>query len=314
MLLKPNQGECMKSRQGLFFILLSLLIIQCSKPKQAVDPAYAKTVEDWHTQRVTRLKTSENSWLNLIGLFWLKEGENKFGSDSSNVIVFPAKAPKFCGSFTLNNGAVTLHVAKGVAITADGKPVTEMKMHNDTDSNTSKLRCGSLLWYAIKRGSDYAIRLRDLENPLLKSFQGIERYPIDQAWRIEATLEPYTPPKTIFVPTILGTIDTMTSPGALRFEIDGTAYRIDPVLEDNSDKEFFIIFGDKTNGAETYGGGRFIYIPRPDSTGRTFLDFNRAYNPPCVFTTFATCPLPPAQNKLPIKILAGEKKWGESRH
>jgi uncharacterized protein (DUF1684 family) len=304
----------MRIAVSLITIIAALTLIQCGKSTSTNDPDYVKKIEEWHSARVQRLKTSDNSWLNLVGLFWLKEGQNKFGSDSSNAIIFPDKAPRFCGTLELKNGSVTVHVIKGINITVDGRSVSEMKLSSDADSNTTRLRYGSLLWFVIKRGNEFGIRLRDFESPLLKSFEEIERYPVDQAWAVEATLEPYHPPKIIQVPTILGTIDSMISPGALRFTIDGTPYRIDPVIEENGDTQLFIIFGDKTNGSETYGGGRFIYIPVPDSTGKTTLDFNRAYNPPCVFTSFATCPLPPPQNKMPIKVRAGEKKWDQGHH
>jgi len=290
--------------------LTVLLLIACNgKPKVTTDPAYVKLIQDWHDARIKRLP-SENSWLNLAGLFWLKEGANKFGSSKENDIVFPANAPSYCGIFHLKNGEVTLEPARGVEILQNGKPIKAMRLFSDADSNTTFLRLGALKWNIIKRGDKMGIRLRDLESPLLKSFNGIDMYPIDAHWRVEAKLEPYNPPKVIAVPTILNTIDSMPSPGALVFLVDGETCRIDPVIEEPGASEWFIIFGDKTNGSETYGGGRFIYIPSADSTGKTVIDFNKAYNPPCVFTDYATCPLPPAQNKLSIAVVAGEKKYG----
>lgn len=300
--------------RSIIFFVISISFLQCAKPRPPADPAYIKTVMDWHDKRIERLRTSPNSWLNLAGLFWLKEGRNRFGSDKKLDVVFPEKAPAFCGIFYLKNGQVKIEPAKGLKILNDGKPISEMKLRSNADSNTTVLELGSLRWFIIKRGDKVGVRLRDVESPLLKEFTGIETYPIDAEWRVEATLEPYNPVKFIPVPNILGTIDSMESPGVLRFDIDGKTYRIDPVIEEKSDTLLFIIFGDQTNGNETYGGGRFVYIPFPDANGKTFLDFNRAYNPPCVFTDFATCPLPPPQNKLAVKIFAGEKKWSETRH
>ncbi len=295
-------------------ILLISLIFSCKpvKEKAPADPAHVKEINDWHAKRVERLK-SPTGWLSLVGLHWLKEGENRFGSDSSNQLVFPQKAAGFCGKFILKNGKVTIEVAKGVEITHDKKPVSKMELEDDTDSNRTTLNMGSFQFFVIKRGHEFAIRLRDTENSLIKDFTGIERYPVDPSWRVEATFEPYDPPKIIAVPTIMGTIDSSICPGALVFEMEGETYRLEPVLEDGSD-ELFIIFGDKTNGAETYGGGRFLYSKMPSADNKVIVDFNKAYNPPCVFTEFATCPLPPSQNKLPIKIPAGEKKWGNKKH
>lgn len=301
-------------KQLLVLIFLSLAVFSCkpAKEKQPPDPAYLAAIEEWHTKRIERLKSS-TGWLSLVGLHWLKEGENKFGSDSSNQLIFPKNAPPFCGSFGLRNGMVSLKVENGIPIVHNGKAVTQMNLRNDLDSNTTVLQMNSFRFFVIKRGHEYAIRLRDVENPLITSFNGIDRYPIDTDWRVEARFEPYDPPKIIAVPTIMGTIDSSKCSGALVFDIDGETYRLEPVAEDGSD-ELFIIFGDKTNGKETYGGGRFLYSKKPSADNKVIIDFNKSYNPPCVFTEFATCPLPPSQNKLPIKITAGEKMWGHTHH
>ena len=295
--------------------LLSLFILNGCKPakeKKPTDPAYVSAIEEWHAKRIERLK-SPTGWLSLVGLHWLKEGENKFGGDSSNQLIFPNKAPGFCGSFFLHDGKVSISADKAAKILVHEKPVLKMELKDDTDTNTTVLQMGSFRFFVIKRGSEYAIRLRDTQNSLITSFSGIERYPVDQTWQVEAKFEPYDPPKIVLVPTILGTVDSSKCPGALVFQIDDKTYRIEPVLEDGSD-ELFIIFGDKTNGSETYGGGRFLYSKKPSADNKVIVDFNKAYNPPCVFTEFATCPLPPSQNKLPVKITAGEKMWGHKTH
>ncbi|MBL7960166.1 DUF1684 domain-containing protein [bacterium] len=293
-------------------IFLSIIVFSCkpAKDKKPADPSYIAAIDEWHNKRVERLK-SPTGWLSLVGLHWLKEGENKFGGDSSNQLIFPKKAPAFCGSFFLQNGKVSLDVAKGIQIVNNGIPVTQMQLRSDADSNTTVLQMNSFRFFVIKRGHEFAIRLRDTENPLISSFKGIERYPVDPSWLIEAKFEAYSPPKIIGVPTIMGTIDSSKCPGVLVFEIDDETYRLEPVLDEGSD-ELFIIFGDKTNGFDTYGGGRFLYAKKPGADDKIIIDFNKAYNPPCVFTEFATCPLPPSQNKLPIKITAGEKMWGKA--
>jgi len=282
-----------------------------SKSKDGDD--YVAQVREWHKQRIERL-TRKNGWLSLAGLYWLKEGKNSFGSAASNDIQFPAgKAPDFMGTFILENRETTVQIKSGIKVTNDGKPVTKMQLHSDADENPTILSYGSLSWYIIKRGEQYGVRLRDSENPHIRDFKGIDMYPIEEKWHVKATFEPFDPPKRIAVPTILGTVSQEEAPGTLIFQIDGKTCRLDPVMEEGTN-QFFVIFGDKTNGSETYGAGRFVYVDQPAADGTTFIDFNKAYNPPCAFTEYATCPLPPEQNQLPIKITAGEKKYTGSHH
>jgi len=175
------------------------------------------------------------------------------------------------------------------------------------------LSYGTLMWYIHKVDDKYAVRLKDSENPARIHFKGIETYPIDAKWRIKAKFEPYDPPKHLPIPNIMGFNTDEISPGRLVFKVKGKTYSLDPILE-VGEKDYFIIFGDKTNGIETYGAGRFVYASPPDSDGFTYIDFNKAYNPPCVFTKYATCPLPPPQNRLPFKVTAGEKKSAGAHH
>lgn len=191
--------------------------------------------------------------------------------------------------------------------------VTAIVMHNDLQDHPTKLTLGPLSWTIIKRGEKYGVRLRDHEHPLLKTFDGITTYPIDSTWRVEATFEPNNPPKILAIPTILNTIDEEPSPGAFVFKLNGKTYRLDATGK-MTDKDLFVIFADQTNGKETYGAGRFLYVPTPNESGKTIIDFNKAYNPPCAFTAYATCPLPPEQSKLPVRITAGEKKYAYAAH
>ncbi len=184
-------------------------------------------------------------------------------------------------------------------------PVT---LASDADEDTTMLRRGSLLFYLIRRGDRLGVRVKDSQSEARRNFRGLDYFPIDPGWRIEARFEPYDPPKSISVPNVLGQDNAEKSPGAVVFEHGGKTYRLDPVLE-RGETDYFVIFGDRTNGNETYGAGRFLYV-KPPVDGRTVIDFNKAYNPPCVFTEYATCPLPPPQNKLPIRIEAGEKEYG----
>jgi len=172
---------------------------------------------------------------------------------------------------------------------------------------------GSLQWFVIERADRIGIRLRDTENPAIAAFDGIEMFPIDVGWRIPARFDRYDPPKMIRIPNIIGTVSVQPSPGAVVFDVDGEELRID-VTGDPYGERFSIVFGDRTNADETYGGGRFLTVNAPDDRDRMFIDFNRATNPPCAFTEFATCPLPPRQNQLPVRIEAGEKVYKKLPH
>lgn len=277
------------------------------------DAVYVAEIQQWHKKRIESL-TDQNGWLNLAGLFWLKAGENSFGTDASNDIVFPAgKAPPIIGSFVLEQGAVSVRIKPGVEVMHGDEPVSTLKLQSDAEGEPTMLTLGSLSWFIIKRGDALGVRLRDSENPRLRHFKGIETFPIDPAWRVEAMLEPYDPPKKMAVPTVLGTTLEQSSPGALVFQIHGNTYRLDPIAEPG-DKQLFVIFADATNGVETYGAGRFLYVDRPGKDGKAIIDFNKAHNPPCAFSKFATCPLPPAQNRLLVKVTAGEKKYEDADH
>ncbi|MCI0607183.1 DUF1684 domain-containing protein [bacterium] len=272
---------------------------------------HKKQIEEWRATRITRLK-SEDGWLTLIGLFWLQEGDNPFGSDPSNRIVFPkAKSPAKAGSLKLEKGTVRLEVQPGVQIITGGKPAQSMVLKSDASEEPTKLDLGSLRFFVIDRGGKLGVRVRDREHPARRTFTGTDSYPIDVKWRIEAKFEPHN--KKIPILNILGMVEDTPSPGTLIFQIGGKMYRLDAVLE-QGETDLFIIFGDQTNGKETYGAGRYVYTAPPGPDGKVILDFNKAYNPPCVFSNFATCPLPPPQNKLAVRIEAGEKKYVSAEH
>jgi uncharacterized protein (DUF1684 family) len=290
--------------------LLALIFILASGAAPAPE-AHRAEIEAWRAKRIASLKR-EDGWLTLVGLFWLQEGENRLGSDpASNRIVFPKDTtPKTMGSLDLAKGSVTLRAAPDAGLTSDGRPVTTMTLRSDAEGTPTVVKHGRLSFFVIKRGERLGVRVKDSANSVLRSFHGIDSYPIDRRWRFDARWDPYQPPKTIAVPNILGSVDQEKSPGAVVFEVAGRACRLDAVKEEGSE-DLFLIFGDQTNGVETYGGGRFLYAAPPGKDGRVVLDFNKAYNPPCVFTPYATCPLPPAQNRLPIRVEAGEKRYGD---
>ncbi len=283
-------------------------------PRRVAKPATtAETqradVEAWRAKRVASLK-KEDGWLTLVGLFWLHEGQNAFGVDpKTNRIVFPeAKGGKALGSLDLSGGVVTLRAWPDAGLTVGGRPAATMALRSDAEGEPTLLRRGSVSFYLVRRGKRFGVRVKDSRSPALLAFHGIESYPIDLKWRFDARFDAYPAGKTIAVPNILGSIEQEKSPGAVVFRLGGREFRIDAVAESGTE-DLFLIFGDQTNGIETYGGGRFLYAAPPDMNGRVVLDFNKAYNPPCVFTPYATCPLPPAQNRLGIRIEAGEKTY-----
>jgi len=292
----------------LFIIILAASGCSEKEPEPKGTPEYIAEIDQWHQKRIERLK-DENGWLTIVGLYWLKEGDNIFGSDKNNDIVFPENAPQYIGKVSLKDSVITLYVNKEVNVTNEGNPIKEIKLEHDLIGNPTILDLGSLRWYIIKRGDRYGIRLRDINVPLRNKFDGIERFPANEDWKITASFEAYDPPKVISLPTQMGTVVEEPSPGAVVFEKDGQTYRIDAV---DTGKRLWLIFADETSGKETYGAGRYLYIDKPDSTGKTVVDFNLAYNPPCVFTKYATCSFPPKQNLLKLKITAGEKMWEEN--
>ncbi|MBA4405979.1 hypothetical protein C0389_01765 [bacterium] len=291
---------------NILFALIAITLLQCgSNLREKGSPKYIAEIKEWHSKRIANLK-KENGWLNLAGLYWLKQGDNKFGADKSNDLVFPEeKAPAFIGSLILKDSVVTLKTNSGVEVKSNNAIVSMLELKNDTQGETV-LELGSLRWFIIKRGDKYGVRLRDLESPLLKSFSGVETFPVNSDWKIEAKLTKYNPPKKIEVPNVLGMTDTSVVNAGLIFERGGVTYKLDPL---DAGKQYFIIFADETSGEETYGAGRFLYIDKADSTGKIYIDFNKAYNPPCAFTKYATCPLPPKENNLKLKITAGEKAF-----
>ncbi|HXH29094.1 MAG TPA: DUF1684 domain-containing protein [Candidatus Polarisedimenticolia bacterium] len=273
---------------------------------------YEKEIRHWREEREARLK-ADGGWLTVAGLYWLREGDNRFGTDPGNAFVLPkSSAPAEVGVFTLRDGHVTARLDAGVTASLDGHPAQtgrEIGMRPDTAGEPDVLTLNALSMHVIQRGDRYGIRLKDLNSAARRTFTGLRWYPIQEPYRVQARFEPYDPPRTIPIPTILGTTDDMPCPGAAVFTLNGRKLRLDPVIEEPGADELFFIFADQTNGKETYPSGRFLYAAFPKD-GTLILDFNKAYNPPCAFTPYATCPLPPPQNRLPVRIEAGELSYG----
>ena len=290
----------------IFLLLIILGIFSCQSNTKKINEAdYIKSVHEWQEQRLQSLK-SENGWLNLVGLHWLKEGQNPFGSNEANNIIFPEKAPGFIGTIILYKGNISISVDKDVSVYVNDSLITERIINTDMEDNTTLFRMGSFRWHIIKRGDKYGIRLRDLESPVIEQFTELPSFPINLKWRVEAKFEKFESPKEIAIPNVIGDIDYEKCYGLLKFQIEEKEYSLMP-LGDGINSGLFLIFADETSAEETYGAGRFLSVEKPDKNGRTYIDFNKATNPPCAFTEFATCPLPPRENILSVKILAGEK-------
>lgn len=306
-----NTTPILRSPSSYLALLLVLLTIACShKPlKSQIDPAlYKSEIAQWQEQRLTEL-TSESGWLTLVGLYWLREGRNQFGNDPDpkNAIVWIPNIPgAFGGAFILEHGTVRLEAPFQPGFTLDGKPVTSIDLKSDADDHPTVLHIGSVSFQVIKRGDRFGVRVRDSQNPDRLLFKGTEFYPADLKWRLDAKFEAYNPPKPMPITNVLGMESSESSPGAVKFEVDGKEYRLDAITEKGETKLFMII-ADKTSGKDTYPAGRYLYVDPPNASGHLIIDFNKAYSPPCAFTKFATCPLPPRQNRLPFAIEAGEK-------
>ncbi|HZN54302.1 MAG TPA: DUF1684 domain-containing protein [Candidatus Polarisedimenticolaceae bacterium] len=274
----------------------------------AADVDFQKTEADWRETRAKRL-ASPNGWLTLVGLSWLSPGENVFGSDPEAAVPLPkGKAPLHAGKLILENGAVRIVAPADSGVTLDGKPVGERVLRDDTQEETDVLKIGEVSFYVIKRGDKFGVRVKDPNSPVRTEFKGLDYFPADPKWRVAATFKPYDAPRKVEIPTVLGTTETMEAPGLITFSVDGKTYTLEPVVEDPENPSLWFIFKDGTSAKETYGAGRFLYSDMPKD-GKVVVDFNQAYNPPCAFTPYATCPLPPKQNWLPVRVEAGEKAF-----
>jgi uncharacterized protein (DUF1684 family) len=262
-----------------------------------VRDSYSAEIDQWRADRRTRL-LSDNGWLTLVGLDWLHDGVND--------VTLPAHPPASV-RLILKNGRVTLQPSLRVMI--DGPT----GLRDDTDpQGPTVIPIGTLNFQIIKRsdktGDRFGVRVKDTQSDARKNFKGLDYFATNPSYRIEARFEPYEPAKKIAISNVLGMTSDETSPGALVFTLHGRSFRIDPILE-QGEKDLFIIFKDATSGKETYAAARYLYAHPPDAAGKIIIDFNKSYNPPCVFTPYATCPLPPPQNRLPVRIEAGEKKY-----
>jgi len=258
---------------------------------------FAADLATFHADREQRLQ-SDTGWLTVAGLYWLVPGENPFGTAADNLIRLPeGSAPEHAGSFILDGERVRVRVAGEVTVTTNGEPVRELELVSDRDGRPTLLALADLRMFVIHRTKGLAVRLRDLNAPARRAFQGIESYPADPSWRVTGRMLAGAPPAALVIPSVIGTVDTLASPGAVEFERAGKQYRLHPVIEDSASGELFFIFKDQTAGEETYPGGRFLYADAPSPAGTVILDFNRAVSPPCACHRFRHLSLAAARER-----------------
>jgi uncharacterized protein (DUF1684 family) len=272
----------------------------------AADPAYVKSVQDWRAKAEEGLKR-DNGWLTLAGRYPLKMGENTFGTGPKNDVVFPpGLGPVGMGSVFVEPGKVVVKMVEGLQLDKDGMKYTEREMETGTDLRDWIKVSPRASFHIIEREGKYILRLADKESPVREHFGGRVWFPVDDRYRIDnARYVPYPPGKTIKIVNVLDEVSDEPVAGYIEFDVNGRHHRLDALAEDDG---LFIIFKDGTAGETTYGSGRFMYVDKMPDPGKPFrLDFNRAYNPPCAFSEFTTCPLPPKQNIMDVSIEAGEK-------
>lgn len=275
----------------------------------AAATAFVSVQQAWRDQRRADL-TRPDGWTSLVGLHWIEPGAHYLGSSAGNGVVL-AMGPAHLGMIELRRGRLRFVPGRGTATTLDGAPLNAAAVlrADDDAAGPSKLAFddGKGVATVIKRGERYALRVKHADASSRVGFKGLAYWPADSRWKLAGTFLPHPPGRTLAIANIIGTTDDVPNPGVVEFQRDGQTYRLEAL--DEGDDGLFLVFADRSNGHGSYGAGRFLDAPRPDARGRTTLDFNRSYNPPCAFTAFATCPLPPAENRLDLLIDAGEKAY-----
>jgi uncharacterized protein (DUF1684 family) len=286
-------------------VLPVLVLWTCGLLAETIDAQYRAEVEQWRQQREAGLK-ADGGWLTVTGLFWLKDGDNTIGSDPSNDILLPQGSPARLGAIKVESGRATF-TSSGAGVSLKGKPVTETEVR---PVGSDALVAGPLQLLVIKRGERLALRLKDNNSQQRRDFMHLSWYPVQEDWKIKARFIPSPSPAKIVFDTVIGEQESSASPGYVEFERGGATYRLQAAAEG---RRLFFVMRDQTSGKTTYAASRFLYAEAPQD-GSVILDFNKAENPPCAFTPYATCPLPPPQNRLSLAVTAGEQKYEGSSH
>jgi uncharacterized protein (DUF1684 family) len=280
-------------------------------------PSAVQDLSAWRAQHAAELQKPDG-WLSLAGLEWLAPGDNSVGSAADNKIHLPASGPAHIGILRLQGAAVTLLAPpdgfpEGLLI--DGNPAQpqELKTGADTDKGNPRITVGTLNFYAVRRGDRFALRIKDAKSTAMLGFHGLNWYPPNPNYRVNAKWIPYDPPRNIKLVTLIDTSYELPVPGVAVFTLDGHRYSLEPVVEDHPAKKLFFILRDLTSTTRTYGACRFLYTALPsngvDQPGELLLDFNQLENPPCAYTPYTTCPLPPQGNRLPVALPVGELRY-----
>ena len=315
-----------------FALALAVLAVTTGQPEMAVplskglasavqarDASWQREITSWREQHAAELQKPDG-WLALAGLEWLELGDNSVGSAKDNKIHLPSSGPAHLGVLRLDGETITLNPPPDgfpAGFLIDGKPVQPQNLHTDPehDKNNPRLAIGTLNMYVIHRGERFALRIKDAKSSALTGFRGLKWYEPNQAYRLTAHWIPYAPQKTFTIATLIGTSYPAQVPGSAEFTLNGKTYRLDPILEDPEVAKLFFVLRDTTSATTTYGACRFLYTGFPDhgldKPGELVLDFNRLENPPCAYTPYATCPLPPPQNRLPFPLPVGEQRYHE---
>ncbi len=311
-----------RTTQWLLVIAMSVLAQGCHRNDESTqqersmdshaESAFARTEREWReTRRATLSKP--DGWTSLVGLHWLDKGAHYVGSAPDNGVHL-AMGPAHLGMMAVDGNTVTFTPDKATAVTLDQQPLTsQVALRTDADPagpSVIGFDDGKGQATVIERSDRHALRVRHADAPTRVHFAGLTYWPADPAWIVPARFVPHEKGRTMEVANIIGSMDAMSNPGIVEFQRDGKTYQIEAL--DEGEGVLFLVFADRTNGHGSYGAGRFLDAPMPDAKGNVMLDFNQARNPPCAFTSFATCPLPPPENRLDLAITAGEKAYGHA--
>jgi len=270
---------------------------------------YEESILAERREREKRFKNTERGWLGLAGLYWLRDGENRIGSAPTNDIILPPVVPDHIGIVQYNNGVATFRAARHVPVYCNDKLVTLKTLVADVNEDPDFLKIGDLTLVLLERADRHLIRVWNRQSKLRKEFTGFNQYPVDPMYRVEAKYTPYDTEKLVSIQDVIEIYHEVPVQGYVTFELDGAEHRLEAMVDEEDYMR--LDFRDETNGDTTYIGGRFLITKTP--TQENFiLDFNQAYNPPCAYTDYATCPLPPPENRLPIRIEAGEKAYRDA--
>ncbi len=285
-------------------ILAFVLLLAACAARPPADPAWEQSLVDWRARAEKSLR-SDNGWLTLAGRFVMKPGVNTFGTGPANDIVFPGGlGPDRIGTITIAGGKVTMTLAAGLTVSKEGMDLDELILGTSVEKR-DWVTMGRAAMHVIEREGRFVLRLADNESEVRKGFGARLWYAPDASYRVNATFVPYPPGRKVTIINVLDEASDEPSPGYVEFELGGRKHRLDAVGEDEG---LFFVLRDATAGDTTYRPGRFLYVAQKPEPGKPFvLDLNRVYNPPCAFSEFTTCPLPPKQNILEVRIDAGEK-------